>query len=837
MKNKWAKKKKMMDLVAVVFAVLFFVQIFVGEKVEAVPNGFNGDYQACLDASGRGDIASVQETCSWKGSNACSLWLGPADNSYTTTIDISEDYPYATKDLAAWGMCTSPNKNTTAYNVKIENDGGSISGGGSSFARGNWGDPASLIFTLNIEAFKNGASRQETSDGIYYTRTISIYREHCKFNSKGTCLGYGDSDNASRSEATIRIKTPPSHLGQSWIDNTYTSITKGSEERSKDYWLRPNQKIQVNFTHYLYSKSQTSNVLWRIVRNGFVPSNGNYTISPASNAATSDRGSLNSWNSNGYYAVASSKTYDMKFAAVGSYPTFCERFYYNYEKNYNNTRVCGNVYVPYNFVNTATVDISGDVVYAGEKTNLKNFSITTNPTYNSTVRATYATVSPNTRTKIVTYVSGSNDTRGYQVISGTNPNLCSGFSYQNGHCSVTDSTSSQSINSNNNINGQTVSPNINQTYNVYDTKAGNYFCVAAAVYPYTSGSTTNYSNGNGSNSWYISKPSCRKVAKRPSFEVWGGSFYSNGNVRTGESNKNNLEGVSGYGYSSTGGNIRAYGSWIESGISSTGIISGLSSGAATGSTADGIGGSKEGTAANYCKYRTPLSFSNYSNIGTLCPNTEATGQIGNAGAKLDKNSLVEYIARGTTTNTDGNNIDINGKNNYTETTSENNVNIRYTYKDGDISLRGTTVEKNVTHVVRASGTITINGDITYADEDYKNLDEIPKLILYAENINIACGVKRLDAIIIANKTVNTCSDSNDINSRANSNQLRINGVIIADKLELKRTYGAATGTNSGEPAEIINYDTSIILWSNAMTDTGSSNVMTATYQRELAPRY
>ena len=797
--------------------------------VQEVSAAYYSSYDDCISKSGgRGGIPSVQWACSNRINktdgitNWCTAWLGSSWNSTDNGTTIDVDSTSGSIQLNVWGMCTDKARSTSGIYVRYDN--GSISGV-HDFERSTWGSPSGYPIWMNVAQFISGVDPQVDGEYLIYRRNIEIWRK----NASGSDVE-GDQQN---SPLAIRIRA--AKYASSSIGGTETplvSTSSGSIDRSENYWLRPRQTTTVSFRHYVYSNARPS-INWTVSRSGF-SSNSNYTISPIPSSSSSGWAGLG-WGRNGYYySNVSASLYSATFYKVGSFGPFCERLAIS---GAYLTRVCSNVYVPYNFTNTATVDISGDVVYAGEKTNLKNFSITTNPTYNNTVRSTYATVSPNTRTKIITYVSGSNDTRGYQVISGTDPNLCSGFSYQNGHCSTTNSTSSQAVNSSNNINGQTVSPNINQTYNVYDTKAGNYFCVAAAVYPYTSGSSTNYSNANGSNSWYVSKPACRRVAKRPSFEVWGGSFYSNGNVKTGDSTKNNLEGVDGYGYSSTGGNIRAYGSWIESGIFSAGTITGLASGAATGSTSDGIGGSKEGTAANYCKYRTPLSFSNYSNIGTLCPNTEATGQIGSAGAKLDKNSLVEYIARGTTTNTDGNNIDINSKSNYTETTNENNVDARYTYKDGDISLRGTTIEKDVTHVVRASGTITINGNITYADESYKTLDEIPKLILYAENINITCGVTRLDAIIIANKTVNTCSDSNDINSRANSNQLRINGVIIADKLELRRTYGAATGTNSGEPAEIINYDTSIILWSNAMTDTGSSNVMTATYQRELAPRY
>ena len=98
----------------------------------------------------------------------------------------------------------------------------------------------------------------------------------------------------------------------------------------------------------------------------------------------------------------------------------------------------------------------------------------------------------------------------------------------------------------------------------------------------------------------------------------------------------------------------------------------------------------------------------------------------------------------------------------------------------------------------------------------------------------------MDAVLIADETVNTCSEFSDLtqpNSQTRSNRLRINGTIIANKLIAGRTYGAATGTNSGEPAEILDYDTSLYLWGSPRADVTGSGKLESVYLTELAPRY
>ena len=115
------------------------------------------------------------------------------------------------------------------------------------------------------------------------------------------------------------------------------------------------------------------------------------------------------------------------------------------------------------------------------------------------------------------------------------------------------------------------------------------------------------------------------------------------------------------------------------------------------------------------------------------------------------------------------------------------------------------------------------------------------MIIYVKgNINVSCNVGRIDAIVATEGTLNTCADVNgnvpDINDPARSRQLVVNGAIMANKLVLGRTYGAGAGRASAIPAEILNYDTSVVLWGRSKAEGDDTGTMMTVYQHELAPR-
>ena len=294
---------------------------------------------------------------------------------------------------------------------------------------------------------------------------------------------------------------------------------------------------------------------------------------------------------------------------------------------------------------------------------------------------------------------------------------------------------------------------------------------------------------NKDSNWAFSDHKCFTIAKKPSLQVWGGNIYSSGTINTSVTKKNQ----------------HIYGSWGELGIISSGKVTGMASGASYPSELN--------TNEIFCAV-SPLSFAN-----DKC-SREETGLLGTLGpfAKLesDKNTITNKLTK---------TVDI----------SRRNINdLPETIEDSGIIL-----------VENEEGNIDIAKSIIYKGT-YTTLDSMPKVVIYAKNVNIHCNVTRIDALIIATDTVNTCSnptdqsdpnDPNNINAANRSNPLQINGAVLTNKLIAGRTYGAAAGTNSGISAEIINFDPSLYLWGEKQTETDQNVYNTSSYLRELAPRY
>lgn len=397
--------------------------------------------------------------------------------------------------------------------------------------------------------------------------------------------------------------------------------------------------------------------------------------------------------------------------------------------------------------------------------------------------------------------------------------------------------------------GYTLTDEFQKDYTVFDANAGEYMCFAMAVWPSGSGSDTNLDPA-GNRTWAISK-TCRVIAKKPSFQVYGGSVYANGMVETATSVKYNVF----PNYSAldkTASTI--FGSVVEQSVIGLGTVKDLASAASTGLSYGLIGasGGVEPNSGDFCKYRTALSFANYGNIGSGCPSVQTTGNAGIVHSTTDRASLVSYwVPADTDLSPNDGTVNWSGM----ETIpSPSGRNIRYVYSTGDLTAGAVNVGLDTTYIVRTQRDIEITGNIIYSGAAMGSIDRIPKVVIYAAgNITIACGVTEVDAILIAGDGVHggevrTCGNYNSENSPSNIGdaddpnrsiaQLNIRGMVIADKMVLGRTYGAAAGSTwSGLPAEAINYDTSAILWGRYMAGSAESDTLTVTYQHELAPRY
>ncbi len=350
------------------------------------------------------------------------------------------------------------------------------------------------------------------------------------------------------------------------------------------------------------------------------------------------------------------------------------------------------------------------------------------------------------------------------------------------------------LHDNDNLESETISREASLI--IPDVPAGSKICFQSLVYPKDSGNDTNlnskYYDESNLNNWAFSEEKCFVVAKRPSLQVWGGNIYSSGEINTSTAAK------------TIDGNLHTFGSWGELGIISGGAVTGMASGAGYGysgpNSAANPGGAK---GNNFCE-ASPLSFANND-----CQNKK-TGSLDISFGGLSNDS--DFI---------------------TQALANENANItRYS----DPSEFSGEIDSGTVFISNPDGDINIDKDIKYTGS-YTSLDSIPKVVIYAKNVNIFCKVSRIDALIIAKETVDTCSNGEDINSRNRSNQLIINGAIIAKKLKADRTYGAGTGNNSIVPAEIINFDPSLYLWGGKEVNVDANTSLKNSYVRELSPRY
>lgn len=475
------------------------------------------------------------------------------------------------------------------------------------------------------------------------------------------------------------------------------------------------------------------------------------------------------------------------------------------------------VKVPYNFINTATVQIANSLLYSGETARIgSDATVSVNVRPNNETDpggGGYATDVPNAKVRLMAYLSASgsgSEQRGVGNESeGENNGLCSHLPYKNGRCNEL-SRDDKTLNPKSIAAGETTIPSYaGQIYNVYDEAAGNYYCVVAAVWPYTVKSDTDMDQ-SGDGKWYISKPSCVIIAKRPNFQVWGAGVYSAGDIVTSVSEKNNLKGFEEW--SPQGGRHTLFGSWGELAVTAEGVVTKFASGASTGyrgglptnSGYYGAGhpGGLQGDLSHFC-VRSPLTIGNF-NCNSAPGNFTQIDTV-REGIQSDKAALLS----------------------------------RFGDEVRDESVIGATqLTRGETRVNVHDGDIQITGNITFPNGSYTGLNDIPKYIIYAKggNINIACSVTQIDAVLIADGNVNTCNND-DTNSGDRSHQLVITGAVVTGSLTLNRSFGANVGGNSIVPAELFNYDSSLYLWAHRMAEGGNSGTLTEVTTRELPPRY
>lgn len=333
-----------------------------------------------------------------------------------------------------------------------------------------------------------------------------------------------------------------------------------------------------------------------------------------------------------------------------------------------------------------------------------------------------------------------------------------------------------------------------------------------------------YNQAVSDETWRYSTPYCVTISKKPVMQVRGGDLI----VGRGVASPGSAIITS---YKDRNGTY--YGSWAEYGIIPSGLISGMASGAGY---AGGVSNSPLCGVSN-------LSFVNRTGSGSS-PSCQDT-QVG----RYSLASTTPAVASRFPVNSSTPRLTT------TDITSLPASNMVYTAPGGSGSSAAFTISASrrvgqgrpgewyVIHAPNAN--VTITSDIRYATSTYTSFSQIPQVVIIARNIIIADNVQNVDAWLIATGTgtqgrINTCgaggvTESTQPTGSQCTNKLVVNGPVIANRLILRRTYGAGPGGGSGDPAEIFNLRPDAYMWATA-TQSDASKVQTVQI-KELPPRY
>lgn len=327
---------------------------------------------------------------------------------------------------------------------------------------------------------------------------------------------------------------------------------------------------------------------------------------------------------------------------------------------------------------------------------------------------------------------------------------------------------------------------------VGDLPVGTRVCFALSVQP----------RGFTDNNWAHSKPLCTVVGKKPKLQVWGGDVGVRGQILTSTTTKN------------VSGTSRIFGSWVEYGAFSVGTNVGFGSGS-------GLADQTNTSQAAWSR----LTFANKSETGA-----DAFGEYTTSAGFRPLPGIADYF------NTVADKQPVGSGSTNLNSLSFNTSDAPRVRTAGDLEITESMIPKGKSVVIIATGTVTINGKIEYEDATLNTLNDIPQVVIIAQNINITEGVGRVDAWLVASNTINTCSNvSGSLTSEKCGGVLEVNGPVVTNRLLLNRTAGSGTEEESGNPAERFNLRADTYLW--ALLQSRGSNKAQTVYSTELPPRF
>ena len=538
------------------------------------------------------------------------------------------------------------------------------------------------------------------------------------------------------------------------------------------------------------------------------------------------------------------------------------------------------VYTPYNFntsIHSYIESSEGGVGFLGAKINIgANYGAT--PRANELISKTpYATHTREDQTvKVYEMIVDENYPESKlqeQIIN--NGNICHGSGID--RCKLVDTVTGR-INSAGKYTGEFLNTETYERTIPDDLPGGGLgkkYCTRSVIWPassHDSDSNTVENNMSGSamnggnNLHHVSAASCVTIAKKPNFQILGGGIYTNGSIITSVSNKAVGGGLGAYPSAAT----KLFGSWTEFSALAAGKVNGFGTGAIQGYEENynfNLPNGGADSASNQIAL-SPLTISNDNKSGE-----SNITRIGSAVLARLKARFRDTIARNSSNTIYSLTPD--------KTSAKNYLGLSQLYHQGDTSLSAmnstanfyqfdhagnliarsnTTGEKLMnTLAMFVDGTLTIDRNITIAQETYNAVDDFPQVLIFAKKINITSNVTNIDAWLILDEDygdnqIDTCSDNHYPNALSCNETLTITGPVFARKLVLNRTAGSHTGggragthplqtgptgtyyaEGSIHPAEVFTLRADAYFWAYRQSLSGGQAYMV--YSREIAPRY
>lgn len=300
---------------------------------------------------------------------------------------------------------------------------------------------------------------------------------------------------------------------------------------------------------------------------------------------------------------------------------------------------------------------------------------------------------------------------------------------------------------------------------------------------------------------------CAQIGRKPHIQISGGDLVTRG--RSGNPGEVNAPSVQ------IGWN--RFGSWMEYGVFGSGTVRSHSSGSLAARLTPSAAAATALTFAN-----TPTPVGNFRPVG---------------GTGVTPTLPTDW----TNQTVSGNSLNVNSMNHRT----------RYVHTGSLMTLNGGGVPNGNATMLESSGTVIIapgtQSGIRYESTTKNNISDFSQMIIKANNIIIRPGVTNIDAWLIADNAIVTCSSSNTIPSAPYfsglqagvcNSKLRINGFVQASQLFARRTSGAGeTATTAGrrDPAEVINMRADTYIW--AYGEASRQGAVRTMSVKSLPPRF